>query len=102
MQTFQEMIDWAQSISDIQYLPIVKNYMLKQLFGYYRTMVRLNDAEGLDWIKIQLKTALNHISAPDLTRSNHWRAVLFRNNILTPYTKMEVSIKDVAKKILGR
>lgn len=102
IQTFREMMDWAQSTSNIQYLPIIKNYMFKQLLGYYRTMVRLNNAEGLDWIKTQLKGALNHTSISDLSRSNRWKAVLFRNNILTPYTKIEVSIKGAAKKILGR
>ncbi len=102
MQTFREMVDWAQTTSNRQYLPIIKNYMLDQLFGYYRTMVRLSNVEGLDRIKTQLKIALDNMSVSDLSRSNHWKAVLFRNNILTPYTKLEVSIKDSAKKILGR
>lgn len=102
MQTFREMMDWAQTTSNIQYLRIIKNYMLRQLFGYYRTMIRLDNAEGLDWIKTQLKAELNSISIANLSRSNRWRTVLFRNNILTPYSKIEVLIKDTAKKILGR
>lgn len=99
---FHKMIDWAVVQKREDYAVAARNNMMRHLFYHYKHLLALDDAQGADWICMQIKEELKSLFLRRMDPLNKVRSFMLKLNFLGLFYRLNNLLEKNVKKILHK
>lgn len=99
---FHEIIDWAIAQKREDYAVAAQNNMMRHLFYHYKHLLALDDAQGADWICMQIKEELKSLFLRRMDPLNKVRSFMLKLNFLGLFYRLNNLLEKNVKKILHK